>query len=193
MYKHLGLIFNVIALGLFVPGILLPMFSLDMTLMASIADAGKLTTDIVDKELSIMQTVNSLWVENKLLVAALIFLFSVVVPVLKALLIVIAYFSKNRSVQLRVSSFISIISKWSMADVFVVAIFLAVLSTNHVETTSQQALSIFGFTLAIDISSQTLSALGQGFYFFAGYCMVALLGSQLFQFGIKRNQSSLSD
>jgi hypothetical protein len=187
MYKHIGIALNAIALGLFFPGILLPMFSLDMTLMASISGAGHLTTDLLDKQLSILQTVENLWIDKKILVATLIALFSIVVPVLKTALILIAYFCKNPHLQRRLSNFISMVGKWSMADVFVVAVFLAVLSTDHAETSSQQSLSVFGFKLAFDISSQTLSTLGQGFYYFVAYCILALLGSQLFQLGVKRS------
>lgn len=190
MLKHVGFALNLVALGVFFPGILLPMFSLDMTLLASISGAGNLSSELVSQKLSIMQTVEKLWQDKRMLVAALIFLFSVVVPVIKTIIICVAYFYKNIQIQTRLANFIATIGKWSMADVFVVAIFLAVLSTNHADTSSQQSLSMFGFKLNIEISSQTLSALGEGFYYFTGYCIVALLGTQLFQLGIKKHGTS---
>ena len=78
-----------------------------------------------------------------------------------------------------------------MADVFVVAVFLAILSTNHADTLSQETLTLFGFTLGIDISTQTLSAVGDGFYYFVGYCLLSLLASHIATspYGIKRLDS----
>ena len=67
-----------------------------------------------------------------------------------------------------------------MADVFVVAIFLAILSTNHTETSNSEQLSIFGFKIILDISTQTLSAAGEGFYYFTAYCIASLLGTQIY-------------
>jgi uncharacterized paraquat-inducible protein A len=182
--KHLGFGLNIAALGLFFPGILLPMFALNMEMAAAISSS-TLTSTLVDKELSIIATVQDLWSDERLLVAALILLFSVGVPLLKTSLITVAYFKRNTQLERRLIGFVSSIGKWSMADVFVVAIFLAILSTNHAETSSAQQLSLFGFKLAIDISSQTLSSIGQGFYFFAAYCLVSLLGTHLAQSAIK--------
>ena len=71
-----------------------------------------------------------------------------------------------------------------MADVFVVAIFLAVLSTNHAETATQQQLALFGFKLDLIVSSETLSALGAGFYYFTAYCLLSLLGTAISQSSI---------
>lgn len=176
--KHLGFGLNIAALGLFFPGILLPMFALNMEMTAAISSS-TLTSTLVDKELSIIATVQDLWTDQRLLVAGLIFLFSVCIPLLKTALLTVAYFKRNTPLEGRLIGFVSSIGKWSMADVFVVAIFLAILSTNHTETSSAQQLSLFGFKIAIDISSQTFSSIGQGFYFFTAYCLLSLLGTQL--------------
>jgi paraquat-inducible protein A len=66
-----------------------------------------------------------------------------------------------------------------MADVFVIAIFLAIMSTNHAETSTSEQFSVFGFKIALDISTQTLSAAGEGFYYFTAYCLLSLIGTQL--------------
>ena len=66
-----------------------------------------------------------------------------------------------------------------MADVFVIAIFLAIMSTNHAETITSEQFSVFGFKIALDISTQTLSAAGEGFYYFTAYCLLSLIGTQL--------------
>lgn len=176
--KHLGFIFTLVAIILFVPGIVLPMFALSMDMLVSMTGAG-FDSNLIDKELSILNTVSELWHQERFLVAALIFIFSVLIPISKAILLCIAYFIKNALRQKRVTHLVAMIGKWSMADVFVVAIFLAVLSTNHSETTEQHEITFFGMSLAFELSSQTLSNVGAGFYYFVAYCIVALLGSQL--------------
>lgn len=184
MKKHLGFILNLLAIALFIPGITLPIFSLAMDVKATVATTS-LTSDIVNKELSLLGTVQELWQDERIFVAILIFAFSVAIPVLKTLLITLAYFIKSTKTAKHIVNFISAIGKWSMADVFVVAIFLAVLSTNHAETESHQRLSIFAFKIDMIISSETLSNIGLGFYYFTAYCLISILGTQLSQSAIK--------
>ena len=188
MFKHLGFFFNVVAIFLFVPGILLPMFSLNMDVTAQIGGP-TLTTGLVNKELSLLGTIQELWQDERLLVAGLIFIFSIGIPLAKALLVIWAYLTKNNKIEKAIINFVGKIGKWSMADVFVVAIFLAILSTDHGETESHQTLAIFGFKLDLIISSETLSAVGHGFYFFTAYCLVSLLGTQLSQRALSQKNS----
>ncbi|MEH6596131.1 MAG: paraquat-inducible protein A [Colwellia polaris] len=176
--KHLGFLINLVAIALFIPGIFLPMFSLNMAMTANVSGA-KVTNTLIDKNLSLLQTVQELWQDERLLVAALIFAFSICIPVFKFILLTLAYIKKHTRLEVMVYSIISKIGKWSMADVFVVAIFLAVLSTNHAETATQQQMAIFGFKLDFIISSETLSALGPGFYYFTSYCLLSLLGTAI--------------
>lgn len=176
--KHIGFSLTLCAIALFVPGIILPMFTLSMDMLVTITGAG-FNSALINKELSILDTVSELLNDDRILVAVLIFVFSVVIPITKALLLCIAYFIKTASRQKQISNFVSIIGKWSMADVFVVAVFLAVLSTNHTESAEQHELSFFGMSFAFELSSQTLSNVGAGFYYFVSYCIVSLVGSQL--------------
>jgi uncharacterized paraquat-inducible protein A len=185
MYKkHIGFALNVVALGLFFPGILLTMFTFNMEMAANISGSA-LTSSLIDKELSIMATIKELWEDQRLLVAALIFAFSVCIPLLKTILVCLAYFTKSIGVEQRLINFVSAIGKWSMADVFVIAIFLAIMSTNHAETSTSEQFNVFGFKIALDISTQTLSAAGEGFYYFTAYCVLSLIGTQLASSAIK--------
>jgi paraquat-inducible protein A len=188
--QHVAFALNIIAIGLFIPGVTLPMFALNME-MSALLNAAGISSTLIDKELSILNTVQELWEGERFLVAALIFLFSVCVPILKTILMSLAYFTRNINVRRNLSQFVSAIGKWSMADVFVVAVFLAILSTNHADTLSQETLTLFGFTLGIDISTQTLSAVGDGFFYFVGYCLLSLLASHIATspYGIKRLDS----
>jgi len=179
MYKkHLGFTLNLIALIIFIPGIMLPMFSLSMEINAQLANTS-LTSQLINKELSLLSTIHELWQDKRLFVALLIFIFSVCIPLLKGILITIAYIKKNTITEQKILTFVASISKWSMADVFVIAIFLAVLSTNHAETANSKALTVFSFHIDLLISSETVSAVGLGFYYFSAYCLLSLLGTQL--------------
>jgi uncharacterized paraquat-inducible protein A len=191
MKTHLGFFFNLIAILLFIPGIFLPMFFLQMDVSANISGPA-LTSELINKELSLLTTIEELWQNDRLLVAGLIFIFSICIPLLKACLVAWSYFKRNTQVERKIINFVSAIGKWSMADVFVVAIFLAVLSTNHAETANQQTLSLMGFKLNIMISSETLSSVGHGFYFFTAYCLLSLIGAQLSQSGLKK-ESNIND
>jgi paraquat-inducible protein A len=188
LYKHIGFALSIVAIGLFVPGILAPIFTLNMELALVLAGP-TISSELVNKELSIIGTVQELIHEGKLLVALLIFSFSVVIPLIKAGLLTVVYFTKNIELQHKISTFVAVISKWSMADVFVVAIFLAVLSTDHSQSVKQHQLSFFGMSLDFEISTQTLSNVGMGFYFFVGYCIVSLIGSQLLLSAVSRSQN----
>lgn len=178
MLKHLAFALSLLALGLFFPGILLPMFNMQMDLAAQVGPA-QINSQLISQELSILGTIEELWHQERFLVASLILLFSVGVPLCKSLLMSLAYVKRNTSIEVRIHRFVASIGKWSMADVFVVAVFLAVLSTQHSETASEQQLNLFGFKLDLLISSQTLSGVGDGFYYFVGYCLVSLLASHL--------------
>lgn len=178
LWRHVGFFLNVVALALFFPGIFMPMFSLEMSMSAGLGSSASMTTELINQELSIMQTVEQLWSENRLLVAVLIFVFSVCIPLLKSSLVTYAYFAKRQLLRAKIIGFVGAIGKWSMADVFVVAIFLAVLSTNHADTATQQNINMLGFKFVLDISSSTLSNIGIGFYFFVAYCLLSLAGTQ---------------
>lgn len=179
MLKHLGYILNLLALGLFFPGILLPIIKLDMNMMADLGSSA-LSAPLVAKELSIMGTIQELWQDERFLVSFLILLFSVVVPLVKTLLVNIAYFSKKPQRRHKILGFVSGIGKWSMADVFVVAIFLAILSTNASENSSVQEVNMGLFKISFELSSQTLSSAEPGFWFFTAYCLISLAGTHLF-------------
>ncbi|MFQ3249296.1 MAG: paraquat-inducible protein A [Glaciecola sp.] len=178
LQKRVGFALSVIAIGLFVPGILAPMFSLNMEL-AVFLSGPTISSELINKELSVVGTVQELLHEDRVLVAILIFAFSVIIPLIKTSLITSVYFTHNIEYQHRISKFVAAIGKWSMADVFVVAIFLAVLSTNHAQSAEAHELSFLGITLDFEVSTQTMSNVGVGFYYFVAYCLVSLLGSQL--------------
>ena len=183
MLRHLGFVLNIAAIALFVPGILLPMFSLNMDMSASIGTSA-LSTSVIDKELSLLQTIDELWQDQRTLVAILIFLFSICIPITKTALVTIAYLKPKSKLEKMINHFVNVIGKWSMADVFVVAVFLAVLSTNQSETVYGQTFALFGLQINLIVASETVSALGHGYYYFLGYCLLAMFGTQLSVHGV---------
>lgn len=123
------------------------------------------TVNAFDKTRSIIGTAQELYNNGHLPVALLIIIFSVGVPTLKALLLLILNIpmrEKARSMLLTISN---AISKWSMADVFVIAIFIAYLAGNGI----QESRGLVDFQ----------ATLGIGFWYFLGYCLVSILGTQL--------------
>jgi len=188
--KHLGFSLNIIALFLFIPGILLPMFSLSMEMTAKLSGSS-LSSDLINKELSLLETIQELWQDERIVVAILIFVFSICIPLLKTILVSLAYYKKNSDIEVKTLNFVAKIGKWSMADVFVIAIFLAILSTNHAETVDRQQMAVFGFKIDLLISSETLSMVGVGFYYFTAYCLVSLLGTHLSQSSLVKSTKNV--
>ena len=117
--------------------------------------------DLYEATQSIMQTVEYLFVDQNYLVAALIFIFSVVVPVAKIILLLVVLFSVNEKLSELMLKFVSAIGKWSMADVFVVSIFMAFLASKSNEAVS--------------------ATLHEGYYYFTAYCLLSILGTQLIE------------
>lgn len=129
------------------------------------------TVNAFDKTRSIIGTAQELYNNGHMPVALLIVVFSVGVPTLKALLLLILNISrqdKTRSTLLMVSN---AISKWSMADVFVIAIFIAYLAGNGI----QESRGLVDFK----------ATLGVGFWYFLGYCLISILGTQVLTSALK--------
>jgi paraquat-inducible protein A len=115
--------------------------------------------EVLNETRSILGTIGNLNENGNGLVAFLILLFSVLVPFAKALLMSFVALSNSRAGSQRIHAFVGLISKWSMADVFVVGVFVAFLSINTNENIE--------------------SELHSGFYFFLAYCVVSILAVQL--------------
>lgn len=119
---------------------------------------------VYDKTRSILGTAEDLWQFGYRFVAVLILLFSVVIPVLKALLLVAASVKPDNSRLLRVNA---ILGKWSMADVFAMGVIIALLAANAASSES----AVVNFN----------AELHSGFYWFVAYCVLSNIGSQMLQ------------
>lgn len=119
---------------------------------------------------SILGAVRHLYAVDSPTAATLILLFSVVVPFAKTALVVWALFLGDLVRRVRVVGFVETIAKWSMADVFAVALFIAWLAAqaSPVAPTPDGAAPVVRFA----------ASFGPGFYWFAAYCVVSLAVQQ---------------
>ena len=190
--KYVGMLLLLIAFGLLIPGITEPILVLHGKVdKAELVEFGKqtladdpdvpafvvsLTEKLIDelkiegelevfsKSRSIAGTVEELYKSGNPLVAFLISLFSIVIPAIK--LVLLLYSSLvAKSGPLWIDNFQKTIGKWSMADVFVIAIMVAYLAA--VATKDMEEL----FSLEAEFST--------GFYYFLGYCLLSIFASQL--------------
>ena len=129
------------------------------------------TVDAFDKTRSILETAQELQAGGHLPVAILIVVFSVIVPLIKALLLLIMLLPLSVSTRSALLTVSNAISKWSMADVFVIAIFIAFLAGNGI----QESRGLVDFE----------ASLGVGFWYFLSYCLLSILGTQLLSSGLK--------
>jgi len=150
-----ALILTIISLIVLYSGLTVPI--LQISVAPELPLLGK--TTFYEQTQSILQTVETLYNTNNKLVAALILLFSVIVPVIKGVIIIVVLSMKKLKIKLRLYKFVFAIGKWSMADVFVVGIFIAFLSTQS--------------NSAID------AILLPGFNYFVAYCIISLAAIQL--------------
>jgi hypothetical protein len=126
--------------------------------------------EIYHQTRSIVGSVRNLYEVGSPVPATLILLFSVIVPLTKAALIGWAVFVKDAARRQRTARFVEAIAKWSMADVFVVALFIAYLAAQATQTSSgnETAPALVKFD----------ASFGAGFYWFAAYCLFSLASQQ---------------
>lgn len=123
------------------------------------------TVDAYEKTRSIVGTVSELFRSGNGMVGFLVMLFSIIIPVIKGLMMLTSLFWRHAGQAALMQRISGAISKWSMADVFVVAIVVAYLAANA----SQSMGEIFSLNAEFQI----------GFYFFLGYCLLSILSAQL--------------
>ncbi len=158
----IGVVLAVLCLGLLFPGLTQEM----LTISASIKFLA-FEKEIMRESRSILSTVEQLWKNGDVWIAFIIFLFSVLIPFLKIILVAVATIRRESGLGQKVLDFVKLIGKWSMADVFVVAIFVAYMSGNA--------------------NSNLQAKLEPGFYWFLGYCLCSLVSLQFMKFVYKKN------
>ncbi len=151
----LALIFIIVSLACLYPGLYYPM--LNIYVGATFPLVGEL--QLYNETQSIVGSIRSLFASGNNLVAYLILLFSIVVPIAKALILLAVLFMSQHRFGQHAYRFVALIGKWSMADVFVVSIFMAF--------------------LAGQANTNITATLHDGFYYFTAYCILSIIGIQL--------------
>jgi uncharacterized paraquat-inducible protein A len=149
-----AILLALISLALLIPGLTQPMLTLKATL-----NLLGMTRELANETRSIIGAIKSLHESGNDFVAGLILLFSVLVPLVKAVLMVPILTAKDPARRRRLFLFVRSISKWAMADVFAIGVFIAF--------------------LAAKATSNMAASLGPGFYWFTAYCLVSNASFQL--------------
>ncbi len=118
---------------------------------------------VYEQKQTILVTIRYLFEHGGYWAATLLFLFSVCVPFGKVALFFYALHARAERRE-KALGFINFIGKWSMADVFVVAIYTAYLGAKN----------SVGVGEPIHFETQY----GPGFYWFSAYCIVSLAAQQ---------------
>lgn len=134
---------------------------------------------------SILEIV-SILLNNNAFVAVMIFAFSILIPFTKLSFSFLIVRSERIQKNQRLVKIIGGISKWSMADVFVVAIFLATLGYQGI--ISEQLKSLTGISGLHTAVNTEMSQLQTGFYFFLAYCIISISSTYLINRIIKNNE-----
>jgi uncharacterized paraquat-inducible protein A len=126
--------------------------------------------EVYQQTRSILGSVRHLYSVRSMTAATLILLFSVIVPFGKASLVSWAVLQGNDARRQATLHFVEMIAKWSMADVFAVALFITYLAAQATQAApGATTASVVAFT----------ASFGAGFYWFAAYCVVSLATQQV--------------
>lgn len=152
VFQHL-LVLSVIAL---VVGLLTPVLS--FVAYQELPVLGQVVFKYDSK--GILASIQKLFETKTFFVAIMLFVFSVVVPVIKLALSFFIILDRNKLRVNKIAKLIHHIGKWSMLDVFVVAVFLTL--------------------FALEKDGLTDARAGIGLYYFASYVLFSMLASQFF-------------
>ncbi len=125
--------------------------------------------NLFSEKRSVLGMLKKLWQDGNYSPWLLIFMFGIIVPLVKS--VIIFYLILGKDPDAKWQRFVSAISKWAMADVFTISIFVAFLGANAMESTN--------------------ATLQPGFYYFSGYVIlsgiVAILCRKLLPFSSTNN------
>jgi len=151
--NKIAIALTLVSLGLLIPGLSQPA----LTIVASIPIFNK-PTEIFRQTQNVVEAVKSLYETGNYFVAGLILLFSIIVPFIKAAMLAVILTTKDVVLRYRIYLFTRSISKWAMADVFAVGVFIAFMASKAIDNLD--------------------AVMGSGFYYFVGYCLVSNLAFQ---------------
>ena len=177
---NLHVILTLLNFLLLIPGVTLPIYGVSIATRVEAAIlADPIEVTVFEQTRSILGTVEELWSSSDHLVSFLILFFSIIVPVTKAAVLLASLYVKSASLGERLTRIVDVIGKWSMADVFVVAVFLAFLATRAQAQTNAFSVPFLLGEIDVGMETRLTSTLGPGFYFFLAYCLFSILWTQL--------------
>ncbi len=147
MNRGILLLLHIISLVLLGFGLVLDMLKIDVTANFFI------DINLFNEKRSVLSTLQTLWESSNYLPFLLIFLFGIIVPLVKSAIIFYIILAKN--VAHKWLQLVSKISKWAMADVFAISIFIAFLGARAMRNTT--------------------AFLEPGFYYFTAYVLLSLV------------------
>ncbi|MCW3090451.1 MAG: hypothetical protein JWP81_1520 [Ferruginibacter sp.] len=145
MKRALLLALHILSLVFLGFGLVLNMLKVDITAKFFI------DINLFNEKRSIVGTLQNLWESANYFPFVLILIFGIIVPLFKSAIIFYILLSKN--IPASWLKLVSAISKWAMADVFAVSIFIAFLGSRAMNNTT--------------------ASLEPGFYFFAAYVLIS--------------------
>jgi uncharacterized paraquat-inducible protein A len=147
MKRIILLLLHLLSLVFLAFGLWLDMLKIDITANFFI------DINLFNEKRSVLGTLQSLWESANYLPFLLILLFGIVVPLLKSAVVFYILLAKNVAPEWQ--NRVSIISKWAMADVFAISIFIAFLGAKAMKNTT--------------------ASLEPGFYYFTTYVLMSAL------------------
>lgn len=168
-------------------GVLLPMIEIDARIssisLTLLGEKIQFTDQVLYyKSKSILEVVRLMFTLGRgdvLFVGVLVLLFSVLFPAAKLICSVVYVYVPSLRANGAMNFIVFKTGKWSMADVMVVAIFMAYIGFGGI--ISDQLRQLEGISSNIDILTTNRSALQLGFYLFTSFTVLSLVVSQKIQ------------
>lgn len=184
------------ALHLLILGVFLPMIDIDARISSMELQLMGEPISFKDQVLyykskSIMEVASIMLSQGKtkvMLVGILVVLFSVIFPVSKLISSVLLVFKRSLKDNKIVRFLVFKSGKWSMADVLVVAIFMAYIGFTGI--ISSQLGQLENGIQSLDILTTNKSELQNGFFFFMGFVILSIFISQTVQKMIKLQEKT---
>ena len=149
---------NWIAVGLTIVSLVLLVPGLQSDALTITASMPLLKKPLYEETQSIMRAARRLYESKNYFVAGLVIFFSLVVPVIKLALMAVILRMKSPESRYRLYLFTRSMSKWAMADVFAVGVFIAFLAANALDNLDAK--------------------LHPGYYYFVAYCLISNVAFQ---------------
>lgn len=149
--NKIGFALTIISLVMLYPGLFDPMITIKAGMNTML---GRI--EVMNETRSIVGTMEHLFNTGNAFVACLILLFSIVVPLIKAVILLYVLLIAEAKRRYPLYKFVHAIGKWSMADVFAIGVLIAYLAGQATKNMDAE--------------------LHSGFYYFTAYCLVSLTG-----------------